>query len=86
MKIRTLKDLGFDGKHTPAGSIVECPPTLARELITGNRAVAVADELPAEVKTETEGATPFPEEEETGTDEPAKPVIPQPKPSTRSGK
>lgn len=74
MKIKTLKDMGFDGKHTKAGTIVECPPTLARDLIGAGRAEAVEDETPAEVETETEGLKPFPpqEEESEGTEpEPA---------------
>lgn len=60
MKIKTLKDMGFDGRHTKAGTIVECPPTLARDLIGAGRAEAVEDETPAEVETETEGLKPFP--------------------------
>lgn len=71
MKIKTLKAMGFDGKHTPVGTVVECSNTLARELIASNRAVAVGDETPADVETKTEGAKTFLEGEEDD-DKPAK--------------
>jgi hypothetical protein len=59
MKIKTLKDMGFEGKHTPAGAILEVKETLARELIGGGRAIAVeADEVDAVV--EADGPAPFP--------------------------
>ena len=60
MKIKTLKNMGFDGKHTPAGTIVQCPQSLAKELISTNRAVAVTDDHHAKVETKTEGPAPFP--------------------------
>lgn len=74
MKIKTLKDMGFDGKHTPSGTIVECPKTLANELIATNRAVAVEDDAPAEVETQTEGPKPFPEGDDEGNEGDGKPA------------
>jgi hypothetical protein len=60
MKIKLLKSLGIDGKHTEAGTIVEAPHTLALELIGGARAELVEDTAEAAVVTATEGAQPFP--------------------------
>jgi hypothetical protein len=60
MKIKLLKSIGIDGKHTEAGTIVEAPRTLALELIGGARAELVEDTAEAAVVTATEGAQPFP--------------------------
>ena len=60
MKIKLLKSIGIDGKHTEAGTIVEAPRTLAFELIGSSRAELVEDTAEAEVTTATEGAQPFP--------------------------
>lgn len=64
MKIRTLRDMGFDGKHTKAGTVVECPPTLARYLVVSGRAEHVEESTESEVETETEGLKPFPPQDE----------------------
>ena len=70
MKIKLLKNVGIDGKHTPAGTVVDAPHTLAKDLIGSGRAVAVEDEAEAEVVTSTEGTTPFPEASVESTSEP----------------
>jgi hypothetical protein len=58
MKIKTLKDMGFEGKHTPAGSILEVKETLARELVGNGRAELAEGE--AETVVEVEGPARFP--------------------------
>jgi hypothetical protein len=59
MKIKLLRSIGIDGKHTEAGTIVEAPRTLALELIGSSRAELVDDSAEAEVTTASEGAQPF---------------------------
>ena len=80
MKIKTLKDMGFEGKHTPAGAVLEVKDTLARELIGGGRAIAVeADEVDAVV--EADGPARFPGDdtlEEVEADEPADEPVAEP--------
>jgi len=80
MKIRLLKNIGIDGKHTPAGSIVEVPRSLALDLIGACRAVR-EDGEPAPtggvISTEN-GLEPFPEEEE-----PAGETEPEPEPTDK---
>jgi len=79
MKIRLLKNIGIDGKHTPAGSIVEVPHTLALDLIGARRAVREDGEpepTGGVISTEN-GLVPFPEEETT-TEEPAGDTEPEP--------
>jgi len=71
MKIKTLKDMGFEGKHTPAGAVLEVKDTLARELIGGGRAIAV----------EADGPARFPGDdtlEEVEADEPADEPVAEP--------
>lgn len=83
MKIKLLKNIGIDGKHTPAGTIVDAPLTLARDLIGTARAVEVTDEAEAEVETKTEGTAPFPEASHEPANEPeAEPA----KPTRKSSK
>lgn len=84
MKIKLLRNVGIDGKHTPAGTIVNVTPSLARDLIASGRAIVATDDEPAEVESETEGTAPFPGDDTTeGTesegDEPK--IAPAPKPS-----
>lgn len=83
MKIKTLRGMGFDGQHTPAGSIVDVTFTLGKELIGAGRAVEVSDDAEAEVVSTTEGAKPFPEgdvkvPEGDKPDAPAKPAKSKP--------
>jgi hypothetical protein len=78
MKIKTLKDMGFEGKHTPAGSILEVKETLARELVGNGRAVAV-EASEADSVVEAEGPGRFPGDDTLeGVDEeaPAEPAKP----------
>lgn len=87
MKIKTLRGMGFDGKHTPAGSIVDVTFTLGKELIGAGRAVEVSDDAEAEVVSKTEGAKPFQEGDvkaPEGDDKPEEPA--KPTKSNKSGK
>ena len=74
MNIRLLKDMGIDGKHTPAGTVIEADAGFARYQISLGRAEAVGSEVkPAKgVISTTEGLAPVPENEP----EPEKPKRP----------
>lgn len=74
MNIKLLKNIGIEGKHTPAGTVVDVNLTLARELIGTGRAVRIdGEEEPTGGVISTEnGLEPFPE----GEAEPAKPAKP----------
>jgi hypothetical protein len=67
MKIKLLKNIGIDGQHTPAGSIVEVPRPLALDLIGAGRAVredGKTEPTGGVISTES-GLVPFPEDEAT---------------------
>lgn len=46
MKIRLLKSMGIDGKHTPAGNVIEAEDGFARYQINVDRAEEVSDDTP----------------------------------------
>lgn len=66
MKIKLLKSMGIDGKHTKAGEIIDADASFARYQISIGRAVAV-DEKQAKngkgVISTASGTVPIPENE-----------------------
>lgn len=46
MKIRLLKNMGIEGKHTPAGHVVEVEPSFGKYQVSIDRAEAVSDDTP----------------------------------------
>lgn len=73
MKIKTLRNMLFDGKVVPADTVIEVKDTLARDLIASGRAELAEGEEEPETVVEADGTKPFPGTEEEG-DEPAEPT------------
>ena len=46
MRIRLLKNMGIEGKHTPAGTVIEADDNFARHQISVDRAEEVSDDTP----------------------------------------
>lgn len=52
MKIRTLRNMAFDGVFAPAGSVIEVPHTFGQATVNQGRAVIVTEETEASLKSE----------------------------------
>lgn len=76
MKIKTLRNMLFDGKIVPAETVIEVKESLARDLLASGRAELAESEEEAEAVVEADGTKPFPGTEEEA-DEPAEPAKPK---------
>lgn len=69
MKIRLLKSMGIDGKHTPSGTVIEADPSFAKYQASIERAEIVDENTPLGLPKKGKPA-PAPE----------KPVVERPNP------
>ncbi len=76
MKIKTLRNMLFDGKIVTADTIIEVKDTLARDLLASGRAELAEGEDEPETVVEADGTKPFPGTQEEG-DEPVEPAKPK---------
>lgn len=76
MKIRLLKNMGIEGKHMLAGTVIDADAGFARYQISLGRAESVDAEAkpPKGVISTTEGLAPVPENEPEKPEKPKKPA------------
>jgi hypothetical protein len=86
MKIKTLRNMAFDGVFAPIGTVLEVPKTFGQATVNQGRAVAVPDETEASLMSEDGrkflvGEQPAAEAEPTETESATKRGGRKPKPA-----